>query len=59
MLTSSGLLERYNRLKEGEALEVLLQEAEAAAEERKGSPKTSNLSTIKKSKSKAKVEAGA
>jgi small subunit ribosomal protein S16 len=59
MLTSSGLMDRFERFKKGEALEVLLQEAEAAAEERKGSPKTSSLSASKKTKSKAKAEAQA
>jgi small subunit ribosomal protein S16 len=59
MLTSSGALDRFTRYKQGEALEVLLQEAEAAAEERKGSPKTHSLSPSKKSKSKAKAEAEA
>jgi small subunit ribosomal protein S16 len=56
MLKSSGTLDRFNRWREGEAIEVLLQEAEAAAEERKGSPKTQSLSGSKKSKAKAKTE---
>jgi small subunit ribosomal protein S16 len=59
MLTSSGLLDRFKRFKQGEALEVLLQEAEAAAEGRRGSPKTSSLAASKKSKAKAKAEAKA
>jgi small subunit ribosomal protein S16 len=55
MLTAAGMLDRYNRYRQGEALEVLLQEAEAAAEERKGSAKTSSLSTTKKSKAAARA----
>ena len=56
MLNSSGLMDRFKRFKQGEAIEVLLQEAEAAAEERKGSPKTRSLTISKKSKAKAKAE---
>jgi small subunit ribosomal protein S16 len=59
MLTSSGVLDRFARYRQGEALEVLLQEAEAAAEERKGSPKTHSLSPTQKTKSKAKSESNA
>jgi small subunit ribosomal protein S16 len=37
---SAGLLERYERLSNGEALEVLLQEADKASAERNVNPKT-------------------
>lgn len=55
MLTAAGVLDRFNRYRQGEAKEVLLQEAEAAAEERKGSAKTSSPSMTKKSKAAARV----
>lgn len=41
LFKSSGLLERYERFKAGEALETLLAEAKAAQEARLISPKTS------------------
>ena len=41
LFKTSGLLERYERFKAGEALETLLAEAKAAQESRTLSPKTS------------------
>lgn len=52
MFESSGLLARFARYKQGESLEVLLQEAEAAALERQGSAKTQIVSASKKTKTK-------
>ena len=40
VLRSSGTLERYERFKQGEAIEVLLQEARAAEAIRNANPKT-------------------
>lgn len=40
VLRSSGTLERYERFKQGEAIEVLLQEARAAEVIRNANPKT-------------------
>jgi len=40
VLRSSGTLERYERFKQGEAIEVLLQEARAAEAVRNANPKT-------------------
>lgn len=45
-----GLQERYERLKQGEALETLLAEAKAAEDTRRPSPKTSYLAAPKKPK---------
>ena len=53
---SAGLLDRYARFKEGESLDVLLEEAEAAEQERSGSLKTTGATPIKKTKPKAKEE---
>lgn len=53
MFESSGLLSRFARYKQGESLEVLLQEAEAAQLERRGSAKTQNVAASKKSKTKS------
>ena len=39
---SIGLLDRYERLKQGEAIEVLIAEAKTAEEARKVNPKTSH-----------------
>ena len=41
VFTSVGLTERYERFKKGEDLEVLLKEADEAAEKRKANVKTS------------------
>lgn len=57
MFESTGLLSRFARFKEGESLEVLLQEAEAAAQARRGSAKTQSMSVSRKSKAKTKAEA--
>ena len=54
---SAGLLERYERFKQGEALETLLAEAEAAEEKRNRNPKTQRQAPAKKSTAKA-VEEG-
>ncbi|MBK5107792.1 MAG: 30S ribosomal protein S16, partial [Anaerolineales bacterium] len=51
-----GLLDRYARFKEGESLDVLLEEAEAAEQERSGSLKTTGATPTKKSKPKAEEE---
>lgn len=40
----AGLLERYERYKKGESVEALVEEAQAAAKARAGSPKTSPAS---------------
>jgi len=40
LFTSVGLTERYARFKQGEAVETLIEEAEAAASTRNVSPKT-------------------
>jgi small subunit ribosomal protein S16 len=46
---SAGLLDRYERYKKGEALEMLMQEAESAQVVRNVSPQTRRESTTKKS----------
>ena len=56
LFRSAGLLDRYARFKEGESLEVLLEEAEAAEQERSGSLKTTGATPTKKSKPKATDE---
>ncbi|MBN2149337.1 MAG: 30S ribosomal protein S16 [Anaerolineales bacterium] len=50
LFTKIGLLERYERLKKGEALETLLAEAKAAESARQPSPKTSYPPSPKQSK---------
>jgi small subunit ribosomal protein S16 len=50
LFRTTGLLERYERFKQGEALETLMEEAKAAEVERTGSPKTSRISTPEKEK---------
>jgi len=57
LFNSAGLMDRYARFKEGESIEVLLEEAEAAEQERAGSLKTTGATPTKKSKPKAKEEA--
>jgi small subunit ribosomal protein S16 len=57
LFRSAGLLERFARFKEGESIEVLLEEAEAAAQSRLGSPKTTGETPTKKSKPKETVAA--
>lgn len=56
LFRSTGVLDRFARYKEGESLEVLMQEAEAAAQAREGSPKTTHIAPAKKPKDKAKVK---
>jgi small subunit ribosomal protein S16 len=46
---SAGLLERYERFKQGEELETLMKEAAAAVIERNANPKTSSVKPGKKS----------
>lgn len=48
LFKTTGLLERYERFKAGEALETLLKEAQDAEIARTGSPKTSRISSPKK-----------
>lgn len=52
---SAGLLARYERFKSGEALEVLLKEAQEADAARNVSVKTSRDATVTKKSKKAKV----
>lgn len=47
VLKSAGTLDRYERLKNGEALEVLLAEAVAAQAARNINPKTSQVASAK------------
>jgi small subunit ribosomal protein S16 len=54
---SAGLLERYERFKQGEAMETLVAEAEAAEGKRNLNPKTRRQTPAKKSAAKA-VEEG-
>ncbi|MBN1487661.1 MAG: 30S ribosomal protein S16 [Anaerolineae bacterium] len=57
LLTKIGTLDRFSRLKAGEALEALVAEAEAAAAERDSqiSPKTSNV-VVQAASGKTEVE---
>lgn len=48
LFRTTGLLERYERFKQGEDLDTLLEEAQAAEAERTGSPKTSHISEPEK-----------
>lgn len=50
LFKTTGLLDRYERYKAGEALETLMQEAQEAEAARTGSPKTSRISSPKPSK---------
>jgi small subunit ribosomal protein S16 len=50
LFKTTGLLERYERYKAGEALETLMKEAQEAETARTGSPKTSRISTPKPGK---------
>jgi len=52
-----GLMDRFARYKEGESIEVLLEEAETAAQARLGSLKTTGATPTKKSKKKEMVAA--
>ncbi|MDD2696415.1 MAG: 30S ribosomal protein S16 [Anaerolineales bacterium] len=52
---SAGLMERYERFKAGEALEVLLKEALEAESARNVAPKTSRGATATKKSKKAKA----
>ena len=52
---SAGLLDRYDRFKKGEALETLLEEAQAAEAARNVNPKTERTSPKQKSR-KSKAE---
>lgn len=49
----AGLLERFERLKQGEPLAALLEEAQAAEQARMGSPKTRLPETPRKARQKA------
>lgn len=51
---SAGLWDRYQRLKSGESLEKLLEEAKAAEATRNLSPKTQQMHTGKSKKKQAK-----
>lgn len=53
ILQTAGTLERFERFKKGESGAALQIEAAAAAGQRSGSPKTSQVSVTKKTKSKA------
>jgi small subunit ribosomal protein S16 len=48
---SAGLLERYERFRQGEAIEVLLAEAKSADAIRNINPKTERAAPVKKNKS--------
>lgn len=52
---SAGLLDRYARLKEGEAIEILLEEASAADAIRNVNPKTRFETPVKKVKEEESV----
>ena len=52
---SAGLTERYERFKKGESIEVLKQEAEAAAVIRNSNPRTTHAAPVKKAQ-KAETE---
>ncbi len=56
---SAGLWDRYQRLKNGEALEKLLEEAKAAEAERNVNLRTRQLSSKKSPKAKSKEAASA
>jgi small subunit ribosomal protein S16 len=53
LFKATGLLDRFERLKKGEAVETLLEEAQAAERSRAVSPKTRAPETPKKGKQKA------
>ena len=53
----TGTLERFERLKKGEAVEALVAEARAAEEKRASSPKTSHSAGVKGKASKKQKEA--
>ncbi len=53
----AGLMDRFARYKEGESIEVLLEEAESAAQARVGSPKTTGVAPVKKSAKEEKAAA--
>ena len=56
VLKSAGFWDRYERFKQGEEVEVLLQEAAEAEAERNVNPKTSGLDIPKESKQSAEEE---
>ena len=56
LFNSAGLMDRYERFKAGESIEVLMEEAAAAEVERGGSLKTTGTTPIKKSKPEVKEE---
>jgi len=56
VLKSAGFWDRYERFKQGEEVEVLLQEAAEAEAERNVNPKTSGLAIPKESKQSAEEE---
>jgi small subunit ribosomal protein S16 len=55
VFNSIGLLERYERYKQGEALEVLLAEYEEAEKARNVNPKTGQVQASKPKKTKAEA----
>lgn len=57
LFRSAGLMDRFARYKEGESIEVLLEEAESAAQARVGSPKTTGVAPVKKSAKEEKAAA--
>jgi small subunit ribosomal protein S16 len=57
LFRSAGLMDRFARYKEGESIEVLLEEAESAAQARVGSPKTTGVAPVKKSVKEEKAAA--
>ncbi len=56
LFRTAGLMERFARFKEGESIEVLLEEAEIAAQARVGSPKTTGVTPTKKSRPEEETE---
>ena len=56
LFRTAGLMERFARFKEGESIEVLLEEAEVAAQARVGSPKTTGVTPTKKSRPEEETE---
>ena len=55
LFKAAGLVERFERLKQGEPVETLLAEAQAAEQARTGSPKTQAPETPKKARQKAEA----
>ncbi|MFC2026329.1 hypothetical protein ACFLUC_03955, partial [Chloroflexota bacterium] len=53
---SAGLLDRYERYKDGEDLETLLAEAKELEEKRNVNPKTQRVAQVKKEKEEEPAE---